>query len=177
MCTQGAIIENTPDMIIWLEENGYTLSKYYSRNGDYIFTCTNSIYGTFNYTPEEIIRYTSKEHVIGGRIDCTGNKTLFIETVDNDYKNNLVIKKIEPPTAELWRNNGEDVEYIGTFNEYELLDVRAQIKEKKLKGYFIVFYDENNKKHKIKISSHNGELSDYPNGLFSKQTDCLMRLI
>ena len=81
MCTKSAIIENTPDVITWLEENGYKLSKYFTKDLPIIFTNVVGLYGTIRY--EDIERYTSKEQVVGGRKDCRGQKTLFITTVAN----------------------------------------------------------------------------------------------
>ena len=83
MCTQGAIIENTPDIIKWLEENGYKLSNVYTKDQEIIFTSPVGLYGTIRDDEYFIERYTSKEQVIGGRKDCRGQKTLFIMTVAN----------------------------------------------------------------------------------------------
>jgi hypothetical protein len=76
---RSAIIENTPEMIEWLEQNGYRLSSLFSNKGDNLFTSKCGVYGTFNNM--FITEYTSHEHVIGGRIDCRNNPELFKQIV------------------------------------------------------------------------------------------------
>ena len=85
----SAYTENTPEMREWLGKVGYELSKYYSNKLDLIFTTSTGKYGTFRNTPEEIERYSSTKHVIGGRLDCLGNPDLFKAVTamrdDSDY--------------------------------------------------------------------------------------------
>lgn len=80
----------------------------------------------------------------------------------------IQIPKIIPPTAELY--NSDNV-CIGVFNEYEILDIRVQIKETKASGYYLKF---NGKKIRIDIR---GGLESYPNGLFDTMTNSYMKLI
>lgn len=46
----------------------------------------------------------------------------------------ITLNKIEVPSAEIFYND----ESIGVLNEYELNDLRIQIKNKGLKGFFIM---------------------------------------
>ena len=76
----------------------------------------------------------------------------------------LIIREINCPIVELRKKVGDESEYVCHLNEYELLDVRVQIKEKELRGYFIEFYDKEDKIHHIRID-HQGNLEYYPDGL------------
>ena len=60
---------------------------------------------------------------------------------------------------------------MGEANEYELLDLRIQIKEAKVWGYYIIFNGQ-----KIRID-RKGELEDYPIGLLDTMTYLLLELI
>lgn len=61
---------------------------------------------------------------------------------------------------------------IGTARtELEFLDFRAQIREHKVSGYYIIF-----KNNKYEIDS-NGRVKDYPDNLFPDYQNQLIRLI
>lgn len=67
-----AIIENSKEVREWLENKDYSLSKVYGSREDLIFTTQLlGSYGTIR--KYDFYRYSAKEHVIGGRIDCRGN--------------------------------------------------------------------------------------------------------
>lgn len=80
----------------------------------------------------------------------------------------LTVKTIIPPTVDLYEADGT---FLGTLNQYEFLDVRVQIKEHQLSGYFVVFKGE-----KIRIDK-NGTLESYPNGMFDLIGNYLSKLI
>ena len=50
-------------------------------------------------------------------------------------------------------------------------DIRLQISEKQMNGYYVIFHDE-----KITID-RNGTLEKWPNGLFDKHEDILSKLL
>ena len=80
----------------------------------------------------------------------------------------LIIPKIEPQKVELYNPDGV---LLGSFNQYETLDIRVQIKQKKLKGYYIVFNGD-----KIRID-RNGNLESYPDGLFDLISEYTCKII
>lgn len=80
----------------------------------------------------------------------------------------IQIKNITPPTVEVYNpENG----LLITMNEYELLDLRVQIKKEKAQGYYIKFNGE------IILINRNGDLSEYPEGLLDTMTNYLLQLI
>jgi hypothetical protein len=73
----------------------------------------------------------------------------------------IKINKIKDVTCELYdpQNN-----LLGTIeNEYELNDVRIQISEEKVEGYYVIF-----KEHKIPITSK-GKINKWPPGFYDLQ--------
>ena len=80
----------------------------------------------------------------------------------------IQLKKINSPTVEVFDPQGNS---LGEANEYELLDLRIQIKEAKVWGYYIIFNGQ-----KIRID-RKGELEDYPIGLLDTMTYLLLELI
>jgi len=69
----------------------------------------------------------------------------------------IQIPNIEPCTCEFWFENI----LIGIIkNEYQLNDVRIQVKQKQLQGYYFMF-----KNHKIDIQL-DGDLSEWPDEFF-----------
>lgn len=67
---------------------------------------------------------------------------------------------------------GPNDEYIGEIvNILQFNDVRVQIKEQKLSGYYFIFEGE-----KISISK-NGFLDKYPQGLFDTEDNLLCKLL
>ena len=65
----------------------------------------------------------------------------------------------------------DGVEIYRGCNALVLTDARIQIKEKQLKGYCVEFHGE-----KIRISSVNGELENWPDGLCDAMTNLLVKL-
>ena len=80
----------------------------------------------------------------------------------------IKINKIEPPIVDVYNPNDE---LIGTVNEYELLDIRVQIKKAQVFGYYLIF-----KGIKVRVDK-NGELEKYPKGLLDTMTGFYMELI
>ena len=78
------------------------------------------------------------------------------------------INKISPPTVEIYDPNDN---LLGVANEYELLDVRVQIKKEQVWGYSLVFNGQ-----KVRLD-RNGELEDYPKGLLDTMSDFYMDLL
>ena len=79
----------------------------------------------------------------------------------------VIVKKIKIPKVDLYSPGDK---HLGFLNEYQFIDVRVQIKENKLSGYYVVFDGR-----KIKIDK-NGELEDYPVGLFDQILNSLLKL-
>jgi hypothetical protein len=87
----------------------------------------------------------------------------------------LNIPVIRPPVYELWNEN---TGFVCSVNEYELLDVRVQIKEKALRGYFISFKNRDGVfVQNIRISPYNGSMECYPKGFCDTMTDLQSKLI
>lgn len=80
----------------------------------------------------------------------------------------IQINKIIPPTLDIYDPSGN---LLGTVNEYEFLDIRVQIKNNQLSGYYLIF-----KGKKVRID-RNGELEEYPIGLLDTMTDFYLKLI
>lgn len=78
------------------------------------------------------------------------------------------VKTIIPQQVELLSPDNKQSWIV---NEYELLDVRVQIRKKKLKGYKIIF------KGKIINMDHNGTFEHEPDGLFDTIPNLLIQLI
>lgn len=83
--------------------------------------------------------------------------------------NEIKIKDLRDIPCKLY---GPNDEYIGEVtNLLQFTDVRVQIKELKLSGYYFIFEGE-----KISISK-NGFLDKYPHGLFDIEDDLLCKLL
>jgi predicted ATPase len=81
----------------------------------------------------------------------------------------IQIPEIKDSICHLYNPQGE---YIGVItSELQLDNVRIQIAEKRLYGYYIEWYDK-----KITIDAK-GNLSDWPHGFYSILTDQLSQLI
>lgn len=80
----------------------------------------------------------------------------------------IEVKKIKIPLVELFDNEGN---HLGEVNEYQFLDIRVQIKKAQQSGYYAVFDGE-----KIHID-RNGELENYPDGMFDQLTNLYLELI
>lgn len=62
------------------------------------------------------------------------------------------VKKITPPTVDVYSPKGK---LLGTLNEYEFFDLREQIGNEQVSGYYIIFQGQ-----KIMISE-DGDLDSY----------------
>lgn len=80
----------------------------------------------------------------------------------------IQIKKITPPTLEIYNRNGE---LLGEVNEYEFLDIRVQIRKAQISGYWLIF-----KNKKVRID-RNGELEEYPIGLLDTMSNYYYQLL
>jgi len=87
---------------------------------------------------------------------------------------NVKVRQIKETFCELYDADGNDVGIISS--ELELNDVRIQIKEQQLKGYYILWEDENNQKNHIQID-HMGNLERWPYGFFDVGEKQLYKLI
>ena len=79
----------------------------------------------------------------------------------------IKVNKYEIQTVEHFDNNGSS---LGFLNEWENLDLRCQIAEQKVSGYYIMFNDL-----KIQIEP-NGRMNDWVNGLYDTNEILLARL-
>ena len=80
----------------------------------------------------------------------------------------IQLKKIDSPVVEVYDPQGN---LLGEANEYELLDLRVQIRKANVWGYYIVF---NNKTIRI---DRKGELEHYPIGLLDTMSDLYFKLL
>ncbi len=76
----------------------------------------------------------------------------------------IVIKRIREPRTQLFCSAGNIT------NQLQLNDVRLQIKEQQLEGYYIKYKDIT-----IRINKY-GELSEWPAGFYDKATKQLNEL-
>lgn len=81
------------------------------------------------------------------------------------------IREIKETPVELWYNN-EKIGVIET--ELQLNDIRCQIKEQKLEGYYILF-TQNDNTIQINITEY-GTLDNWPSGFFGTCEKQLMFL-
>lgn len=77
------------------------------------------------------------------------------------------IIKIKPEKVKLYNPNNK---YLGLVNELEFNEIRIQIAEKQLEGYYIKY-----KKNKTYINKK-GDLEEWPNGLWTKFNEQFGRL-
>lgn len=90
-------------------------------------------------------------------------------TIQYIQDENISIKDINNIAIGIY--NPENQLIVYTNNQLVFEDIRIQIKEKQLTGYYIKFNGE-----KIKID-RNGNLEKWPDGLFDKLTDLLLKLV
>ena len=79
----------------------------------------------------------------------------------------VVVNHITPQTVEFFDPQDNS---LGFVNEYTFGDVKVQIAENRLSGYYVKFQDR-----KLKID-HFGTLEDYPNGFFDTNFNHNMKL-
>lgn len=80
----------------------------------------------------------------------------------------VVVKKIEPQIAELF--SPDDIS-MGFINEFEFNDVRIQIKEQQLEGYYCMLNGE-----RSNITKH-GKCDNWFEGFFDRIEIQLMKLM
>jgi hypothetical protein len=88
----------------------------------------------------------------------------------------IEIKNIKETTCCLCCGDGEA---IGVIKSYlSLLDVSSQIKEKHLKGYYLLWvnYEKGESVIHIKIDEF-GELESYPEGFYDESIKLLLKLV
>ncbi len=122
-----------------------------------------SMYDMNDYFPEE--QYDIDGEFIVGEIYGQGS-FIFVKPIADDE---IIPHYIKENEITIYKPNGEKV--ITTDNVLIFNDIRLQIKNKGLSGYYIIF---KNKKYEIKI---NGKITSWPNGLFDTETHQLANLI
>jgi hypothetical protein len=70
---------------------------------------------------------------------------------------------------------GPDDEFLGEANEYEFHDLRVQIKEKKLEGYYCKF-DIDGEEYIFNIDK-DGRSNDWVSGMFDNIEKSMMKLL
>ena len=91
-----------------------------------------------------------------------------------EEKKEVVVRRINPKPVDLWHI---EKGFIDQVNDFELLDVMFQIKEKQLSGYYVMFVSEDgNRIDKIQID-RNGRLEDYPKGFCDTMLNLQLKLI
>jgi predicted ATPase len=88
--------------------------------------------------------------------------------------NEVKINEFEEPVCCLF---GIDGLVNGLIKSYlSLLDVRCQIKQKHLNGYYILWIDSEGNIKRIKIDE-SGELDSYPKGFYDESIRYLLELV
>lgn len=85
----------------------------------------------------------------------------------------IVVNKIEPQQVELFDPNHNSMGFI---NEYEFHDIRVQIKNQQVAGYYCKWTDEHGIENIFNIDK-DGRSWDWKDGFFDKITNYLMDLI
>lgn len=80
----------------------------------------------------------------------------------------IQINKIKPLKCKAYSPEGK---YLGLLNEYEFNDLRVQIKEQQIFGYYMLFNDE-----KILIDK-NGRCKEWPIGFYDTIENQLCKLL
>ncbi len=80
----------------------------------------------------------------------------------------IKIKRIKPQTVPLYNPDGE---YMGDVNEYEFEDIKTQIAEKQLSGYYVKFENE----HLWILPD--GDMKQSPKGFFNLTQEYLVKRI
>lgn len=80
----------------------------------------------------------------------------------------VIVNKITPPKTFLYSPENE---LLGEINEYEFLDVRVQIKNNQLEGYYCIHNGE-----KLLIDK-NGRIANWPIGFFDILETFYMNLL
>lgn len=86
----------------------------------------------------------------------------------------IEIKEINCPVTQLYSPDGKLIGNI--VNEYQMDDVRVQIAELDLSGYYFIW--KKSELEEVKIDINNlGELSDFPSGLWDFSMKTLAKLV
>lgn len=80
----------------------------------------------------------------------------------------VTVNNIQEQTAELFTPEGVS---LGIINVWQFNDVRIQLKEQKLNGYYCMFYDE-----KCNLDS-DGRCDNWPDGFFDLTENQLIQLL
>jgi hypothetical protein len=83
---------------------------------------------------------------------------------------NIFMIKINKYSIQIFEHFDDKFNSIGFLNEFESLDLRCQIAEQKIEGYYLIFNGL-----KINIES-DGKISNWPNGLYDINENLLARL-
>lgn len=87
----------------------------------------------------------------------------------------ITIRKIEESTAKLY---GPDDVLIGEItSELQLYDVRCQIKEQGLGGYYLIWKDPNSGQDFEMWFNKRGQINHWPKGFFHKIDNYLHKLV
>lgn len=89
----------------------------------------------------------------------------------------ITVNKIKEDEVKIFQMVGECPEpeidtFIGTCeNQLSCLDIRVQIKNAKVDGYYLVFEND------ISMITNRGELVDHPRNLYKKMDDLLIAVL
>jgi predicted ATPase len=85
----------------------------------------------------------------------------------------IQVNKIEPPKWEAFDPDGNS---LGWLNMFEFYDLKIQIKEHGVEGYYMIFNDEVFKNRKIRIDK-DGHCDGWPNGFYDLAESQLRKLL
>lgn len=110
------------------------------------------------------------KYLIDGKfiIECVCGQGSVINVKEIE-ENEIVVRNIKDEYCSIYKPNGELLIHTNDLLIFE--DIRLQISEKQMNGYYVIFHDE-----KITID-RNGTLEKWPNGLFDKHEDILSKLL
>ena len=124
-------------------------------------------YGEPLYIENDICvsRYLIDEKFI---IECVYEQGSVINVTEIE-ENEIVVRNIKDEYCSIYKPNAELLIHTNDLLIFD--DIRLQISEKQMNGYYVIFHDE-----KIAID-RNGTLEKWPNGLFDKHEDILSKLL
>ena len=110
------------------------------------------------------------KYLIDGKfiIECVCGQGSVINVKEIE-ENEIVVRNIKDEYCSIYKPNGELLIHTNDLLIFD--DIRLQISEKQINGYYVIFHDE-----KIAID-RNGTLEKWPNGLFDKHEDILSKLL
>ena len=112
----------------------------------------------------------TSRYLIDGKfiIECVCGQGSVINVTEIE-ENEIVVRNIKDEYCSIYKPNGELLIHTNDLLIFE--DIRLQISEKQMNGYYVIFHNE-----KIAID-RNGILEKWPNGLFDKHEDILSKLL